>query len=273
MSQQLTTTPVGGKPSLGLLLPVAPRPIGDQEVNAIDGRALHAFLEVGKHFRSWMPEQIEAFGFVEHQDYEMVSGLSRPDSGASNSRPQETKEYLISLPMAKELAMVQRTAKGKEARLYFIECERQANDPVHRLLTMTRPDLLELASGIARERDILRTQTQTQASTIAMLAPKADFADKVSRASAEDALSFREFAKVLGTGQNRLCEWLRKIGALIPGTTEPYQCHVQEKYFRVIEEAYEDTKGRDRMYSKTLITGKGQVWLQKKWAASQEGMA
>ena len=82
---------------------------------------LHAFLGVGKDFSTWMPESIEAFGFVEHVDFEVL-----PNSGFNPQGGRPTKEYMIGLSMAKELAMVQRTAKGKEARLYFIECERKA---------------------------------------------------------------------------------------------------------------------------------------------------
>ena len=85
------------------LLPVTPRSIGDQSINAIDGRTLHTFLEVGKDFSAWMPEQVESFGFQEHQDFEVYSKSGENPMGG---RPR--KEYLLSIPMAKELAMVRR---------------------------------------------------------------------------------------------------------------------------------------------------------------------
>ena len=91
----------------------------------VSARNLHSFLEVGKVFRAWIQDRIEAFGFVEGQDYVVVEGLSRPDLDASKSRPQTTKEYFLSIDMAKELSMVERNEKGKQARRYFIECEKR----------------------------------------------------------------------------------------------------------------------------------------------------
>jgi len=147
----------------------------------------------------------------------------------------------------------------------FWELARKQQDPVEALLSMTRPEMLEMAAGMARERATLRTQNATQAATIATLAPKAEFADRVS--NSKDVLTFKEFAKVLGTGQNRFTAWLREIEVLLRYSTEPYQSHVDAGYFRVEERTTEDGSGRDRLYTKTLITGKGQLWLQKKWDA------
>ena len=252
-----------GKGELSKFLPVTHRPIGGQDANSVNARDLHEFLEVQKDFSDWIKVQVERARLVEHRDFEVFPFLG----GNSGGRPRQ--EYALTPDAAKHISMMSGTEKGFEARDYFIECERQANDPVHRLLSMSRPEMLELATGIARERDALRTQTNAQAATIAMLKPKAEFADKVQRSPVEDALSFREFAKVLGTGQNRLCAWLREIGALIGSSTEPYQTYVDEKYFHVVEATFEDTQGRDRSFAKTLITGKGQVWLQRKWMGTK----
>lgn len=107
------------------LIAVSSRIIGNESVNAVDARELHAFLEVGKKFTDWIKDRIEQYGFAEHFDYEVYEDLSVPNLGSSKSRPQKTKEYALTLDMAKELCMVERTAKGKEARQYFIECERR----------------------------------------------------------------------------------------------------------------------------------------------------
>jgi phage anti-repressor protein len=68
-----------------------------------------------------MKDRIEQFDFVENQDFVTYSG------NTEKGRP--SKEYALSLDMAKELSMVERTAKGKQARQYFIECERRAKAP------------------------------------------------------------------------------------------------------------------------------------------------
>jgi phage anti-repressor protein len=100
------------------LIPVVPAVIGHQTVQTVDGRALHTFLEVQTEFSKWMERRIEEYGFIDGQDFS--SFLAKSTGG----RP--TKEYALAIDMAKELSMVERTAKGKEARQYFIECERIA---------------------------------------------------------------------------------------------------------------------------------------------------
>ncbi len=100
------------------LIPVAPAAIGSQTVQTVDGRALHTFLEVQSHFRDWINNRIEEYGFEEGKDFRSFF------SESTGGRP--SKEYCLALDMAKELSMVERTAKGKQARQYFIECERIA---------------------------------------------------------------------------------------------------------------------------------------------------
>lgn len=82
---------------------------GEQLVSA---RELHKFLEVGTEFRHWFPRMCE-YGFVENKDYTPVI-FDHP----INKQP--TTDYLMKLSMAKEISMLQRNEKGKEAREYFI---------------------------------------------------------------------------------------------------------------------------------------------------------
>ena len=86
----------------------------------ISARELHKFLEVGKVFGAWINERIEQFGFIENQDYVVFSEIGKNPKGG---RPM--KEYLLSIDMAKELSMLERNEKGKQARIYFIECEKR----------------------------------------------------------------------------------------------------------------------------------------------------
>lgn len=98
---------------------ITSRAIGSEHIQTINARELHAFLEVGKVFAAWISERIEQYGFAEDVDY--VVTVSK--TGIRSNVLQ--KDYHISLDMAKELAMVERNDKGREARRYFIECERQ----------------------------------------------------------------------------------------------------------------------------------------------------
>ncbi|WP_241076038.1 antA/AntB antirepressor family protein [Achromobacter insuavis] len=109
------------------LIPVTIGQIGGQSVQTANARDLHAFLEVGKDFSNWIKDRIDQYSFAEHQDFEVFTEIGENPKGG---RP--AKEYTLSLDMAKELSMVERNAKGKQARQYFIECERRLHDQTGR---------------------------------------------------------------------------------------------------------------------------------------------
>lgn len=107
--------------------------IGDTEQQAVNARELHAFLEVGRDFSTWIKERIAKYGFEESQDFitfPKEAGSAVPQNGGTQKSTTyagwKTKiEYAITLDMAKELAMVENNEKGRQARRYFIECEKQ----------------------------------------------------------------------------------------------------------------------------------------------------
>lgn len=104
------------------LVPVFAGEIAGVSVQLVDARLLHGFLEVGRRYASWITERIEEYGFVQDQDF-LVSQNREIKSGRGGDR--RSKDYHITIGMAKELAMVERNDKGREVRRYFIECERQ----------------------------------------------------------------------------------------------------------------------------------------------------
>ncbi|WP_137169414.1 antA/AntB antirepressor family protein [Marinomonas sp. FW-1] len=109
------------------LIPLHTRSINEQTLDTVNARELHAFLEVGRYFANWIKARIDKYGFEEGVDYTVVSRL--PNSASGNRGA--TKEYFITLDMAKELAMVELNDKGKQARRYFIDCEKQLNEQKH----------------------------------------------------------------------------------------------------------------------------------------------
>lgn len=96
------------------------RPVAGQAQQTVNARELHAFLENRDHFSTWIKDRISQYGFVENQDFVIASGNSEAIRGGHNRL-----DYFLSLDMAKELSMVERNAKGKQARQYFIECEKR----------------------------------------------------------------------------------------------------------------------------------------------------
>ncbi len=87
------------------LIPVAPRQIGGVTVLSVDARDLYKHLNPGTEFKDWMPRRIEDYDFEEGKDFCSFLGES------TGGRPP--KEYIVSIDMAKELAMVERTPQGR----------------------------------------------------------------------------------------------------------------------------------------------------------------
>jgi len=118
------------------LIVISKTKVNEQEINTINARELHNFLEINTRFNDWINNRINEYNFQENQDFitlteNLVSGGSR-------------KEYHISLDMAKELSMVERNDKGKEARRYFIECESKLKE-----LEIPQMNELEMIAKIA----------------------------------------------------------------------------------------------------------------------------
>ena len=99
------------------LIKIERKVIGDEEVNSVDARELYDFLGVKMHFTDWILPKIKDYGFVINSDFCRSTCIS------INGR--EMENYILSIDMAKELAMLSKTQKGKEARQYFIDCEKK----------------------------------------------------------------------------------------------------------------------------------------------------
>ena len=103
------------------LIPLQPQTINGNAVETVSARTLHEFLGVTERFSSWMERQFQ-YGFEENVDYlgcKVFNTLAK----------QEVQEYYLSLDCAKEISMIQKSEKGKQARKYFIECEKKLTQP------------------------------------------------------------------------------------------------------------------------------------------------
>lgn len=121
-----------------------PRQLGTDSIQTVNARELHGFLGVGTAFKDWITRRIDDYGLTEGTDF--CSFLSESTGG----RP--AREYALSLSAAKELSMVERTPKGKEARQYFIECERRAKAPAA-LPVLTPAQMLAAIATQAAEQE------------------------------------------------------------------------------------------------------------------------
>jgi phage anti-repressor protein len=89
-------------------------------IETVNARELHEFLEVKDKFATWITRRIEKYDFVAGQDFTVVS------QNCVSGNNAVSKEYYISIDMAKELSMVENNERGREARMYFIAREKQA---------------------------------------------------------------------------------------------------------------------------------------------------
>ena len=124
----------------------------DKGQQLVSGRELHEFLEIRTKYKDWFPRMVE-YGFEEGIDFVMVA-QKRATNNLKN--PVTTViDHAISIDMAKEISMIQRTEKGKQARLYFIECEKIAKNKPN-LITVTEN------AAIANEyMKLLKTSAET----------------------------------------------------------------------------------------------------------------
>ena len=105
------------------LVPVFSGSFNTQTELLCNARDLHKALQVGRKFATWITERIKEYVFVENQDYILISQNGEIKTGRGGDR--RSKEYHLTLDMAKELAMVEKTEVGRQVRKYFIQCERE----------------------------------------------------------------------------------------------------------------------------------------------------
>lgn len=166
----------------------------DNEQPTVSARELHEFLEVGADFRHWFPRMCE-YGFEEDKDFRTFLTES------SGGRPAQDAE--ITIDMAKELCMLQRNDKGKQARQYFLQLERDWNSP---------------EKVMARALQIANKRIHTLSEKIEQDAPKVLFADSV--ATAKTSILIFDLAKIIkqngvDMGGKRLFSWMRENGYLV----------------------------------------------------------
>lgn len=187
------------------------------------GRDLHAFLEIGKDYSTWFKDMCQ-YGFIAGQDFTPKSGKTSEAGG----RPRI--DHIISLEMAKEICMIQRSPLGNQARQYYIECERRARNNVPAL---SGPELV--ARALIEAQNMLEEKDQQ----IKELAPRAGAWETFCGSSGD--MSVADVAKALNsrrgvdTGRDRLFKMMQELGwtTHCHGYWEPMQYAVERGYLAV----------------------------------------
>ncbi|UOO89191.1 antA/AntB antirepressor family protein [Vitreoscilla massiliensis] len=109
-------------PQTSFSVPVFQSTLNGVDESLVDARTLHKVLQVGKAFAAWIRNRIDEYNFIENQDFTFAI-----QNGKAKQRGGHNKiDYHLTLNMAKELAMIEKTDIGRMVRRYFIQCERLA---------------------------------------------------------------------------------------------------------------------------------------------------
>lgn len=228
--------------------------LNDNHEPVVSGRTLHRELGVNSNYTTWFDRMTE-YGFAEGLDYHVCL----PNSESKHGRGGHNKvDHVLKLDMAKEIAMIQRTEKGKEVRQYFIQVERDYNSP---------------EKIMARALNIANTRLSILETTVEKMKPKALFADAV--AASKTSILVGELAKILRQnnveiGQNRLYEYLRSNGYLHRGGSSrnlPTQRSMEMGLFEIKETTHTNPDGTVLITKTTKVTGKGQQYFINKFLA------
>lgn len=219
----------------------------------VSGRDLHDFLEVKTAYKDWFPRMAE-YGFVEGDDFSSFL------SGSTGGRPAQ--DHQLKLDMAKEISMIQRTERGKQARQYFLQLEKMWNSPemvMKRALEYADKKVIELQSRIDEQK------------------PKVLFAEALE--TSYTSILIGELSKLLrqngvDIGQNRLFEWMRDNGFLIKKKGETYNVPTQYSMdlglFEIKKRTINNPDGSVRTTRTSKVTGKGQIYFINKFLDKQK---
>ena len=238
--------------------------VNENQEPVVSARELHKALGVTKHMTQWIKPYLNEYGFEEYIDYQRIDVEVNPTNGVP------IIDYALKLDMAKELAMLSKTEKGKEVRKYFIQVEKDFNSPER---------IMARALKIAENQiNFLKIENTEQKKRIEQDKPKVIFADAVS--TSKTSILIGELAKILkqngvDTGEKRLFEQLRNNGYLIKrkGTdyNSPTQKAMELGLFEVKETCVTHSDGHTTVNKTTKVTGRGQQYFINKFLNEKMG--
>lgn len=231
----------------------------DNDRITLSARDLHGFLEINTQYTKWF-ERMTEYGFNENVDYQAISQKRLTAQGNETTYT----DHQITIEMAKEIAMLQRNDKGKQARQYFIELEKKWNSPewvMNRALEYSKKQVESL---------LLENKE---------LKPKALFADAVS--ASKNSVLVGELAKMIKAngvdiGQKRLFSWLRDNHYLMAkgeSYNQPTQKSMDLGLMEIKKSTVNNADGSIRTVTTTKITGKGQIYFVNKFLKTKEATA
>lgn len=233
----------------------------DFDSQTVSARELHEHLKIGTKFTTWF-ERMKEYGFSEGNEFFPKMG----ETSEAGGRPQT--DYEISVDMAKQICMIQRTPEGKEIRQYLIDLEKAWNTPEQ---VMARA--LKIAD---RQIEELKNSNLLLEQKIEADKPKTIFADAVS--ASQTSILIGDLAKLIcqngyQIGQKRLFQWMRDNGYLGKSGAcynMPMQRYVEQGLFEIKERSFQDPDGIVRTALTPKVSGKGQLHFINKFLGKEK---
>lgn len=234
----------------------------DADQPCVSARDLHQQLNIRTQYTKWF-ERMKEYGFAENEDFKAISHKRLTAQGNETTYI----DHEISIDMAKQICMIQRSPEGKQIRQYFLDLEKAWNTPEQifaRALKMADKTI-----------DQLKSENATLIEDNERMKPKEIFADAVT--ASKDSILIGDLAKILkqkgiDIGQNRLFQKLRNNGYLIqrrgPSWNMPTQKSMEMGLFEVEERTITNPDGMTKIRKTTKVTGKGQQYFINKLLAA-----
>ncbi|MEW9077252.1 antA/AntB antirepressor family protein [Terrisporobacter glycolicus] len=171
---------------------LVPVTINEKEEVIISSRDLHQYLHIQTRYKVWILRMLE-YGFEEDEDYQRVTQKCDTPGGVQNQT-----DYILKIDMAKEICMIQRSERGRQARKHFIEMEKKFNSPealIARLIQLK--DKMKNQNTSPFTKGNTETYPTTRTST-----------HKSQKSSINLSTNFRDTAKIIGIRENLFISWL-----------------------------------------------------------------
>lgn len=231
----------------------------ETETPTVSARDLYTGLEIKSNFTTWF-DCMSEYGFEDTKDFFPKKEES------TGGRP--AVDYEISVDMAKQICMIQRSEKGKQYRQYFLDLEKAWNTP-----EQVFARALRMAD---KEIEKLKNNNTGLMEDVQRMRPKEIFADAVS--TSHTSILIGDLAKMLkqngvDIGQKRLFDWMREKGYLIKRKgadwNSPTQKAMELGLFEIKESTVNNPDGSVRINKTTKVTGKGQQYFINKFLGQE----
>lgn len=170
----------------------------EKQESLVSARELHEFLEVKSRFNDWIKNRILKYEFLEGCDYTKIL--------VQCIRGQNEYDFIITLDMAKELSMVENNDKGKEARRYFIQCEKKLKEISNSTKALPQDYLSALKALVTSEEEK------------ALMIPKVEYYENTLRPDTyKKFINMTAIAKDLGMSAQKLNKSLNELKVIYKG--------------------------------------------------------